>query len=118
VRELNGNLRDEIASKLKRTEVKESRFVTFLPQDRQKHFDSKSSLQEYQELQDKYRKLQGLAREQNVRLTAEEGQQLEELRRENRALIEQADEMLRARTGGNNEVLALQRKLEENEREK
>jgi hypothetical protein len=44
VRELNGNLRDEIGSKMKK-EVKESRFVTFLPQDRQKHFDSKASLQ-------------------------------------------------------------------------
>jgi replicative DNA helicase len=69
VRELNSNLRDEIASKLKRTEVKESRFVTFLPQDRQKHFESKSSLQEYQELQEKYKKLQSLAKEQSVRLT-------------------------------------------------
>jgi hypothetical protein len=56
---------------MKRNEVKESRFVTFLPQDRQKHFESRSSLQEYQELQEKYKKLQGLAREQNIRLTPE-----------------------------------------------
>lgn len=77
MRELNSSLRDEIANKLKRTEVKESRFVTFLPQDRQKHFDSKSSLQEYQELQEKYKKLQGLAKEQTVTLTREEGQTLE-----------------------------------------
>lgn len=73
---MNGSLRDEIASKMKKTEVKESRFVTFLPQDRQKHFDSKASLQEYQELQEKYKKLQGLAREQTIRLTPEESQYL------------------------------------------
>ena len=56
--------------------MKESRFVTFLPQDRQKHFDSKPNLQEYQELQEKYKKLQGLKREQNVRLTQEEAEYL------------------------------------------
>lgn len=76
VRKLNSNLKDEIANKLKKNEVKESRFVTFLPQDRQKHFDSKSNLQEYQELQEKYKKLQGLKREQNVRLTQEEAEYL------------------------------------------
>jgi thymidylate kinase len=94
--------------------VKESRFVTFLPQDRQKHFDSKSSLQEYQELQEKYKKLQAQSKEQTVVLTQQELHALEELKRENRELIEQVDDMLRERQAGSSEVLALQRTLEEN----
>jgi hypothetical protein len=61
---MNSNLKNEIAERLKNEPLenanRNSRFVTFLPQDRQKHFAAKNSSTEYQELQDKYNKLVSL----------------------------------------------------------
>lgn len=47
VRELNNKLQSELAKKAKSTanDNKDSRFVTFLPQDKQKHQEEQNSVE-------------------------------------------------------------------------
>ncbi len=101
VRDLNNKVKADIASKLKKIEKdKDSRLITFQPQDKQKHLQP-SPLEELQELKEKYANLVSQAKEPVFKLSEQEIAYIESLRQETQELQRQAEEMLRIKQTSN-----------------
>ena len=119
MRQLNADLRGELSQRLKTTSeqnaASQSRFVTFLPQDKQLH-QADSQQDVLQDLKAQHKQLKELARQQTPVLTSAETAQLRALEKENRDLQAQADALLKER--GRGDLADLQRRIEQNEKEK
>ena len=111
IREENIRLQTEIAGKIKNE--KDSRFMTFQPQDKVKHQELiQQSPGELQTLKDRYAQLATENTSSQFKLTEDEMAYVESLREENRQLTEQAEEMLRQKETSN--LTRLRQRLSDN----